>query len=185
MRNYTSHKSNKQRGSALLISLIILLVMTVVGIQGMQNTALEEKMSGNFRDRALAFEAAEAALLAGEAWLNQQTEVPVADDTGSNVVWNFGTPDISDEDFWNGVAVPIDVDLNNDEFELSQNPLYVIEERTIVTGSGGGSESPLNISQHVLPSSSGVTYSYRITARGFGSSPNSVVLLQANFNKVF
>ncbi|MFL0810773.1 MAG: hypothetical protein K6L76_10195 [Agarilytica sp.] len=181
----TSPISKKQRGSALVISLIILLVMSILGIQGMQGTALEERMSGNFRDRTLAFEAAEAALLAGEAWLNQQTEVPVANDTGSNVVWNFGVPNITGDDFWSNVTVPIDVDLNDDDFDLSQNPQYVIEERAVVEGSGGGTNSKLNISQHVVPSSSGVTYSYRITARGYGSSPNSVVILQANYNKVF
>lgn len=187
MNTCTSYLAKKQKGSALIISLLILLVMTVLGIQGMENTALEEKMSGNFRDRGIAFEAAEAALLAGEAWLNAQTEIPVADGAGTNQVWTFGAAEITDDGFWEGISVPgtFSVNLNDGDFELSQSPKYVIEERAIVTGSGAGSQSPLDITQQAKPSTSGVTYSYRITAIGYGSSPNSVVVLQANFNKVF
>jgi len=56
-------KSNgTQRGSALIISLVILLVLTLIGITGMQTTVLEEKMSGNFRDKNIAFQAAESAM---------------------------------------------------------------------------------------------------------------------------
>lgn len=51
-----------QRGSALIISLVILLVLTLIGITGMQTTVLEEKMAGNFRDKNIAFQAAESAM---------------------------------------------------------------------------------------------------------------------------
>jgi type IV pilus assembly protein PilX len=44
----------------------MLLVMTLIGITGMQTTILEEKMAGNMRDQSLAFQAAESALKVGE-----------------------------------------------------------------------------------------------------------------------
>ncbi|WP_207905857.1 pilus assembly PilX family protein [Aestuariirhabdus litorea] len=59
----------KQRGSVLAISLILLLILTMVGIRGMQSTALEERMSGNYQDNNLAFQAAEAALTEAEDWV--------------------------------------------------------------------------------------------------------------------
>ena len=51
-----------QAGVSLVIVLLFLLVMTVLGITAVRTSNLEEKMSGNERDRAIAFEAAEATL---------------------------------------------------------------------------------------------------------------------------
>ncbi|GAB4355912.1 MAG: PilX N-terminal domain-containing pilus assembly protein [Methylohalobius crimeensis] len=59
--------SSNQRGAALIVSLLMLLVMTVIGVAAMQTNLLEEKMAGNFRDVNLAFQAAEAALRDAEA----------------------------------------------------------------------------------------------------------------------
>ncbi len=65
MSRHTQH--HHQAGVVLVIGLIILLVLTLIGVSGMQNTSLEEKMAGNLRDRNLAFQAAEAAMRDAEA----------------------------------------------------------------------------------------------------------------------
>ena len=54
--------SNKQQGTVLVLSLIILSVLTLVAVTGMKTSITEEKMTGNLRDRELAYQAAEAAL---------------------------------------------------------------------------------------------------------------------------
>lgn len=55
------HKSAlPQRGSALIIALVFLLIMTLLGISTMQGTSQQEIMARNTRDRNLAFQAAEA-----------------------------------------------------------------------------------------------------------------------------
>ena len=51
-----------QRGVALLIALIFLVILTLLGLTAMQSSVLEEKMAGNLRDRAIAMDAAYAAL---------------------------------------------------------------------------------------------------------------------------
>ncbi|WP_394201404.1 pilus assembly PilX family protein [Marinagarivorans algicola] len=51
-----------QQGAALIISLIILGVLTVIGITSMQNSGLELKMVSSAHDRGVAFEAVETAL---------------------------------------------------------------------------------------------------------------------------
>ena len=55
-----------ERGAALVISLVMLLVMTALGVSSMQTTSLQERMAGNQRVRSIAFERAETALRAGE-----------------------------------------------------------------------------------------------------------------------
>lgn len=59
----------QQRGAVLAISLILLFALVVLGIAGSQVTSLEEKMAGNLRQRNLAFQAAESALLDAELFL--------------------------------------------------------------------------------------------------------------------
>ena len=68
---------NKQNGTVLIISMIILLIMTIIGLSSMRSTIMEEKMSQNVRDTNLAFEAAEAALRDAGRWLNDQVHEPI------------------------------------------------------------------------------------------------------------
>ena len=60
-----------QRGAALVISLIMLLLMTLVGVTAMQVTTVQEKMVSNSRDLNVAFQAAETALKRGEEYIKQ------------------------------------------------------------------------------------------------------------------
>lgn len=60
---------HSEKGAALVVSLIILAVITLLGIAGMQNSSLELKMVATTKDRSDAFQAAEAALAIVEAKL--------------------------------------------------------------------------------------------------------------------
>ncbi|THF65892.1 pilus assembly protein [Pseudothauera nasutitermitis] len=59
--------SSAQRGIALIVALIILVVLTLLGLSSVRTVTMEERMTANTFDRALAFQAAEAALRLGEA----------------------------------------------------------------------------------------------------------------------
>jgi type IV pilus assembly protein PilX len=56
----------QQQGSALIISLLILLVMTLIGISAMSTATMEEKMAANDRNQKVAFLTAEAGLTEAE-----------------------------------------------------------------------------------------------------------------------
>ena len=51
-----------ERGTALIMSLVILMILTILGITAMSTASLEEKMSGNTQESTRAFEAAESGL---------------------------------------------------------------------------------------------------------------------------
>jgi Tfp pilus assembly protein PilX len=51
-----------QRGTVLIMSLVILLILTILGITAMGTSSLEEKMSGNIQEGTHAFETAESGL---------------------------------------------------------------------------------------------------------------------------
>lgn len=52
----------RQRGAVLIVSLLFLVILTMLGITAMTGTTFEERMAGNARDSAVAYNAAEAAL---------------------------------------------------------------------------------------------------------------------------
>jgi len=62
----------KQRGVVLLVCLVMLLLLTVIGLASMSASTLQERMAGGARDSNLAFQAAEASLRVGEAYVKQQ-----------------------------------------------------------------------------------------------------------------
>lgn len=57
---------SQQKGAVLVVGLIILVVLTLLGVQGMRTNVAQERMASNMRERNVAFQAAEAALRVGE-----------------------------------------------------------------------------------------------------------------------
>ena len=60
----------RQHGAVLIVALLFLTILTILGVTAMTATTFEEKMSGNARDTAVAFQAAEMALRDGRRDLN-------------------------------------------------------------------------------------------------------------------
>jgi type IV pilus assembly protein PilX len=58
---------SRERGVSLVVALIFLIILTILGLTAMRVATMEERMSGNSRDRSLAFQAAEAALRDAES----------------------------------------------------------------------------------------------------------------------
>jgi type IV pilus assembly protein PilX len=59
-------KLKPERGVALIISLVLLTVMSLVGVTAVRAISKEERMVGQTLDRSLAFQAAESALREAE-----------------------------------------------------------------------------------------------------------------------
>ena len=53
---------NRQRGAALFISLMFLIILTVIGLSAANVSVLQERMAGNVRETNEAFQIAEATL---------------------------------------------------------------------------------------------------------------------------
>src|SRR5690606_12515544 len=66
---HTGDRAGRQRGAVLVISLVMLVLVTLLGITAMQNSTMQERLAGNLWDRNKAFQAAEAGLRTGEGWL--------------------------------------------------------------------------------------------------------------------
>jgi len=74
----------RQTGASLIVSLMLLVVLTLLGLSGMQSTIMQERMSSNVRDKGLAFQAAESAVRGGEDWVKNQTISKLVPQDGSS-----------------------------------------------------------------------------------------------------
>jgi len=57
-----SFNRSGERGAALIVSLVLLLAVTLIGMASIRGTSLQEKMTANMNDRNTALQNAEAAL---------------------------------------------------------------------------------------------------------------------------
>jgi Tfp pilus assembly protein PilX len=79
--------NQKQKGSVLFIALTFLVVITLMGLSGMQTATLQERMAGGERDYSIALQVAEMALRDAEHDLlgvdfNNQPIPGIVDGTG-------------------------------------------------------------------------------------------------------
>ncbi|MCC5862000.1 MAG: hypothetical protein JJT93_08850 [Gammaproteobacteria bacterium] len=156
-----------QQGSALVISLVFLIVMTLIAVGAMRDTTLQERMAGNLRDRSLAFQAAEAALREGENWLLSPAGRLTAGNLAAELPANPAT--------WDGVAPAptqpaalgfTDGSLHSANPEFHISPPRIARSRGSALDIGGSGGSPAIIS-------------HEVTARGIGGSATTVVILQS------
>jgi Tfp pilus assembly protein PilX len=80
-------RNTRNKGAALPVSLIFLMVLTVIGVSSLGTSVFEEKMAANSLNRELAFQAAEAALREGER------QIEAAGDIYLRVFFNGGAND--------------------------------------------------------------------------------------------
>lgn len=179
----------RERGVALIVSLIILVVVTLIGLSGIQIASQEERMSSNAYDRSLGFQGAEAALRLGEeAAKAQAASIPPNSGFTSNGVYvdSDGTCPSSGSTCSGGLCQQPDKDCTarwlDTEFAgwedvsdvtlstAAATPQYIVEYL--------GDNFPCDINN---PGTFDSCKRYRITARSSASEDRANVILQSIF----
>lgn len=171
-----------QRGVALFISLVLLLVLTIIGVSAVQTTSLEVRMARNDYDSLLAFEAAESALRDAEAQIETILNLGGFSDTGAAGLWNIA--DLDEGQRWEGANVwtgATSILAGSTVDGVATQPRYIIEHAATVqrldsieTGNdyGNASSVPDRIEM------------FRVTARGVGGTAAATVLLQSIYGRI-
>lgn len=181
----------QQTGVVLVVSLIMLLLLTLIGLSGMQSTILEERMAGNMRDRNMAFQAAEAALQDGEIHIISGS---ISGFTGFSNDCGAATSNTTDNGLCHGGSAGYNPPVweNPNVWNATRSVEYgaVTGARKIGDTNGDGvidvtpalSAQPRYIIEAVTGTPShvcdGTRFCYRVTARAQGMNPNTVVVLQ-------
>jgi type IV pilus assembly protein PilX len=169
-----------QRGISLVVVLLFLVMLSILGTTAIQTSSLEEKMTGNERDRQIAFEAAEGALRDAEREiflsLSPNSPFDSACDNG------LCTPSTTAVGQWDAVDWMSATPRQYGAFTgagtypvtgLARTPRYIIEILPRMSASAGNSAG--------LGARSSTTAGtpYRITAVGWGRRPTTQVQLQS------
>jgi type IV pilus assembly protein PilX len=171
--NHASYPSmtsgSRQRGAALIVAMVMLLVMTLLGVTAIRSTTLQERMAGNLRDSNLAFQAAERALREGEEFLRSPTLPPFTGANGLLVMHDQA----GESAFWSTYNWVGNGRTAAGLTEIASAPLYVIEELPAVPVAGGSERfGP-------LPD---IGF-YRVTAQGVGGTADAVSILQTTYRR--
>lgn len=202
----------RQRGSVLIVSLGILAILTLIGLSGANTTVLEERMAGHFRDQRVAFEAAEAALTDGENWIEENDLSAIAGPGSACIAGQCFAASCPSGLCFNGTlgntynacshvptANPVwDRDNALDVWNTSGRH-RVASNNSQLTGSVGGARYVIEFLCFLrLDPSAPLTSElhgsaaffrdyaevYRITAMGFGATPNVRSVVQSTYRKV-
>jgi type IV pilus assembly protein PilX len=167
---------SRQSGIAMVVALMMLLVLTIIGTAAARMTLMEERMTGNTQDRGIAFQAAEAALRDGEAFLQS----PVLPDfEGDEGLYQPADPD--EDPLWRTVDWDDDDEVRvYDGLEDAPGALaeaesrYFIEQlpRVPTPGEDLSADSPVDEASF-----------FRVTARGTGVSGNAIATLQTTYKR--
>lgn len=129
-----------QSGAVLIISLIMLLVMTIIGVTAMRSSTLEEKMAANTMNYNITFHAAESAI---ENALDDTTSLVQAIVTNSPVSVNLDVGDSSITSNANVTYLGSGIALG---FSLGQNASAFSSYSFDATGTASRANSGANVS---------------------------------------
>lgn len=170
----------KQSGAVLLVSLVLLLIMTIIGMSALNITTLDTRISANSKDRKMAFDAAETALNQGSDAIAVGKPLPSSStpgfmSTGLADNWWHGLGDT----WWSTNSEQI-TDFDGRHSDTSGIG-YVIEQPVEMRTNGAGQR----VANVTLGEPRPVTRFYRITARGEGPGGADVHLQTIYARKVY
>jgi type IV pilus assembly protein PilX len=172
----TTMLTTAQKGSVLIVSMLILLVLTLIGVTAMGTSSLEEKMSGNSRDQDVAFQAAETGLRDAETFLEGIVATGGLFNNTGGLYALGANPDITLANTWSSTnSRAYTGTLPN----TATQPRYIIELRPTV---GGNTSAQVDESYGGSTNTPPITM-FLITVRGTGGTDNAVVFLQAFYGR--
>lgn len=181
----SSHPAG-QRGVALVVALILLVVITLVGLAAVRGTIMQQKMASNLYDRQIAFQGAEAAMRAAAALVGSNPGIIARNCQASSVVCL--TNPFNDPGLPSGSIHTVATGTAAGQFTVagvaSGQPQYVVENmgNWVDTGSSTGFNQSANAQNYGAQGTSTTAVYYRITARSGDPAvvgDRAVVMLQA------
>ncbi len=174
---------DKQQGAILIVSLLILLVLTMIGITGTRTTTMEEKMVGNMRQQSISFQAAEAAIRDAENWLKPLKKEPIAVNTCNNPPCSVWLPDVLQvQDYqantfswWQANGIEYGTTSVQEFVEAAADPVYIVEKfavspKSMVMGKGKMK------SQRTV---------YRVSATGISASQSTRSMIETMYANIY
>lgn len=171
----------RERGSALLLALILLLVLSLLAISGMEGSLMQERMSTAQREGVMALEIAESGARDAEKWIEDNV-VTLTDFDGSDGLYNATddedqhAPDIYDTSVW-----------DDNSQTRTADPVDGVTPRYFVEYMGEGFTPPQrtdgNIGGYRHDSGGGNVQSFRVVVRAESPSGRGQRFLEVFYTR--
>jgi type IV pilus assembly protein PilX len=166
----------KQRGAALIVSLVFLLILTIISVASLQTATMQERMAGNMKDTTIAFQAAEAALRNAEVDINTGA---IGVFSGANGRY-LSCPDPDDDR--KACATPAWADYSSVGWktlpkkvpDAIKQPEYIIQQLNRAASKVAVLDADRTVARDGY---------FKIIARGYGVSDRSMVVLSTTFKR--
>ncbi len=176
MRDF--RQRSRQRGAALLVGLVLLLILTILGISSLNDTVVQNKMSGAMQDTNSALQAADSAVREAEAYIDGLTTL--AGFVNSSGLYTEGNaPSPYDSTTWTGTVSATASGTHGQ----GTNPRYFIELMGDVNENN--SNTSVNITTYSHESGAGQLKGFRIVARATGGSGTAQRIVESYYVKRF
>ena len=190
LHSVNSYRHSKQHGFVLIVALVLLLILTILGLAAAQSTSLQERMSGNARNRDMAFQAAEAGLIAAQNCLSTGVAICTSFSTNANGTYVFDpnnpplpststTPLWDVAGFWSNPAYVLSYNTitGSNLPQVAVQPEIIIEQMPALIAPGS------NIGQQQFAGGKPMLQLYRITAFGTGGDTSATAILQSVYQQ--
>ena len=173
-----------QRGMALISSLLLLVVVTILALSMFRSFGVEEKIAGNVREKQRALHAAESAQQYAEHWL-----------ANGNATFGAVCTALLSANVGQGQICSAPLVAANDRRTIASLPWPALGV-TYNPGAGGGlmqltgaagnqQETYYATPQFYIydagPSADGLGELYQVDALGYGASPNAAAIVESTF----
>jgi type IV pilus assembly protein PilX len=189
------HGPQGQRGVVLVVALIFLLLITILAMSASGTSLMQLRLVGGLRSSQMADFGAESAARGAEwrLWTASVNTPLACTSTGPNCyIYDAATPNTVVDTFRNspgwvsaggttysaGTMTTASADKT---FQLTQDPVYMIEDLGVEVPPGLGSQHESGQTAAGTGNTSVDSHVYRITARSTGANDNTVRVLETTF----
>lgn len=173
-----------QRGIALITSLLLLLIITLLALSMFRSFGIQGRIAGNTREKERALHAAEAAQQYAEYWLWSvgSTYSPTQCDSSANNLLNAninGAGQICLNVLPNYTTVPWNV--GGQPVGVQYNPGLALDIQAAGAAAGSYAQIPMFYIATLGSNGAGNATIYQIDAVGYGGNSNTVAVVESTF----
>jgi type IV pilus assembly protein PilX len=177
-----------QRGVALISSLLLLLIITILALSMFRSFGTQERIAGNLREKDRALHAAVSAQQYGEWWLTQGNNTAVGAGTCAAPLLsaNLGQGEICNQTLPNAIGLPAGSLIVQVPLPWALGVSYIPPTMGVPGVAGTNGDPPYFAAPAFYIADRGIAgdgagEAYQIDAYGYGSAAGTVAVVESTY----
>ncbi len=178
-----------QRGMALITSLLLLIIITILALSMFRGFGSQEKIAGNLREKDRALHAAESAQQYGEWWLLQGNNAAAGAVACAAPVLsaNLGQGQICNQTLPNALGLPAGTLIVAVPLPWTLGVTYLPPSMSVTPGVNGPNGDPPYFATPAYyiadlgVANDGLGEAYQVNAYGYGGASTTVAVVESTF----